>query len=296
MNEPQLPEGVGLTALFTAYARAQESRRADRLFDDPQAAEFIAHALGLDRLTGSLPRLGPAREDGSSPLWNGLVAYFSSRTPFYDTYLAGQAQAGCRQLVLLGAGLDSRAFRLRLPAGTIVYEVDTPGVLDFKENVLTGLGAESGAERRAVKADLREDWGSALLAAGFDPRTPTAWLAEGLLMYLQPGEADVFVDRIRELSAPTSTLAGEYLNRRTRLADLALADDGDRAIAEIFVSADRGGPGSRPPADWLAAHGWDGAGPDLVDVLTSAGRPVPELFDPRKPDPLRVRMFTATRR
>ncbi|MGP4017534.1 SAM-dependent methyltransferase [Saccharopolyspora sp. 5N708] len=143
MDGPRLPEGVGLTALFAAYARAQESRRPDRLFVDLLAEEFVARALGIDVAAGSLPRLGPAREDGSSHLWNGLYACFSGRTGFYDEYVTGRVNAGCRQLAILGAGLDTRVFRLSLSADTVVYEVDTPEVLSFKEKTLADLGTDN---------------------------------------------------------------------------------------------------------------------------------------------------------
>jgi methyltransferase (TIGR00027 family) len=110
----KLPEGVGLTALVAAYARAQESRRPDRLFDDPVAELFVTAAVGATE-GGRLPRLGPANEDGDSELWNGLHPILSSRTPFYDKHILRGVLQGCRQLVLLGAGLDARAFRLDLP-------------------------------------------------------------------------------------------------------------------------------------------------------------------------------------
>ena len=295
MNALQLPDGVGLTALFAAYARAQETRRADRLFADPLAEEFVVRALGVNAGDVSLPRLGPAREDDSSHLWNGLYSLFSGRTGFYDSYILERVAAGCRQVVLLGAGLDTRAFRLSLPDDTVVYEVDTPGVLAFKARVLADVGAGVAIRRVSVETDLRDDWRGELLTAGFDPKVPTTWLAEGLLMYFQPAETDRFLDEIGELSAPGSSLAGEYLTRRTRLSDIPISDDSDRAVATVFVSSDQGGPELWPPSEWLTAHGWTGDGPDLVDELNLAGRRVPELFDPHKPDPLRLRLFSATR-
>lgn len=293
MNGLQLPEGVGLTALFAAYARAQETRRTDRLFADPLAEEFVVRALGVNAEGRSLPRLGPAREDDSSHLWNGLYSLFSARTGFYDSYLLDRVTADCRQIVLLGAGLDTRAFRLSLPVDTVVYEVDTPGVLTFKDKVLADVGAEAAIRRVPVETDLRDDWPRELLAAGFAPKTPTTWLAEGLLMYFQPAETDRFLDEIGKLSAPGSSLAGEYLTRRTRLTDIPISDDSDRAVATVFVSSDQGGPELWPPSEWLRAHGWTGDGPDLVDELNIAGRPVPELFNPHKPDALRLRLFSA---
>jgi methyltransferase (TIGR00027 family) len=254
-----LPEGAGLTALITAYARAQESRRAGPLFTDPLAALFVAEAAGVSRGAGAeLPRLGPARDDGASPLWDILYGYFTGRTPFYDRFVSGAVATGCRQVVLLGAGLDTRAFRLHLDPGTTVYEVDTPAVLDFKAGVLARHAAECGVKRVPVGIDLRDDWPAALQAAGFDRRQPAAWLAEGLLMYLTPAEADALLSAITAQSARGSVLAGEYLNRRTRLDDfLPLSGDDEYVVAELFISNDQGGADAEPDR-WLAAHAWLG--------------------------------------
>lgn len=158
----------------------------------------------------------------------------------------------------------------------MVYELDSAQVLGVKERLVADVGAEVPVKRVPVPvpvaADLREDRRRELLAAGFDPHAPVAWLAEGLLMYFEPGQADAFLDELGGVSTPGSTLAGDYLNRRTRMSDIPTPEDGDRAMAEIFVSVDRGGPAQRPPATWLAAYGWTGDGPDLVDELSAAGR------------------------
>ncbi|WP_203589823.1 class I SAM-dependent methyltransferase [Streptomyces sp. SID13031] len=69
-------------------------------------------------------------------LWTGLYAYFAGRTPFYDWYFETAAAEGCRQLVLVGAGLDARAWRLPLPTGAVVYELDSAQVHNFKSEVL----------------------------------------------------------------------------------------------------------------------------------------------------------------
>jgi methyltransferase (TIGR00027 family) len=264
------------------------------LFTDPVAELFVAAALGVPTEAGTaLPRLGPARDDGSSQLWESLYSYFAGRTPFYDNFVVEAAAAGCSQVVVLGAGLDSRAYRLPVAPGTTFFELDTPDVLDFKAAVLVSHELESAATRVPVGIDLREDWASALTAEGFDTGCPTAWLAEGLLMYLTPPEADALLARITTLSAPGSALAGEFLNRRTRVDDVPSSDDGDRAVAEIFAGNDRGGP-SVEPETWLAGHGWSGRRRDFLDELAGLGRPVPALFEPRETDPLRLWLFTAT--
>ena len=88
-------------------------------------------------------------------------------------------------MVLLAAGLDTRAFRLSWPDRTTVFEADLPDLLEVKERVLADVGARPQCERIVVAVDLRSDWLSSLTDAGFDASQPTAWLAEVLLVYLE---------------------------------------------------------------------------------------------------------------
>jgi methyltransferase (TIGR00027 family) len=131
------------------------------------------------------------------------------RTKFFDEFFLGATNAGVKQAVILASGLDARPYRLAWPAGTVVYEVDQPQVIEFKTRSLADLGAAPTAERRVVAVDLRDDWPTALRSAGFDPSRPTAWSAEGLLGYLPPEAQDRLLDTITELSAPGSRLATE---------------------------------------------------------------------------------------
>jgi methyltransferase (TIGR00027 family) len=212
----KLPDGVGLTAVVTAYARAQESRRPDRLFDDPAAIHFVNAAAGrTDTTDGQMPRLGPASEADPSDLWQGLNAMFAGRTPFFDEY----ATNGAQQVVLFGAGLDARPYRLDFPAGMVVYEIDVPEVLGFKASVLAQQGFKPMVRRVPVMCDLRDDWAGALKAAGFDSTRRTSWLAEGLLVYLTPPQLDVFLAAVTGMSAPGSTFAFDCSNRLPRLTD-----------------------------------------------------------------------------
>ncbi len=100
------------------------------------------------------------------------------RTHFFDAYCT-DAAAGIRQVVLLAAGLDSRAYRLDWPAGVTVYEIDLPKVLEYKTleyktETLAGHGVAPIADRRPVPVDLRHDWPQALRDHGFDATRPTA--------------------------------------------------------------------------------------------------------------------------
>ncbi|MFB9689065.1 class I SAM-dependent methyltransferase [Amycolatopsis plumensis] len=196
-----LASSVGATATMAAAVRAMATRADPSLIDD-RFAEPLVRAVGVDVLT----RLASGEAVPGDLVEQVWIDVAKVRTKFYDEFFA---EAGLTQAVILAAGLDSRAYRLPWPAGTVVYELDRPQVLEFKTRTLAGLGAEPTADRRVVAADLREDWPAALRAAGFDPARPTAWSAEGLLGYLPPEAQDRLLDTITELSAPGSRVATE---------------------------------------------------------------------------------------
>jgi methyltransferase (TIGR00027 family) len=280
MSITEIPEGVGWTALLTAYSRAQESRAAGRLFDDPLAAEFIAAVHGAEKDTGAeFPRLGPAKDDDSSSLWNGFRFYFTQRTPFYDRLI--RAGAGHGQVVMLGAGLDSRAYRLGLGEDVRFFEVDRAPMHEFKTRVLDRLGLTPTCVRVPVVADVTNGLRQSLLAAGFDPAVPTVWAAEGLLMYFTRDQAGRVLDEISALSAPGSRFAGEYFSRHWTIEDVEYEtlDAQEKAAWDLLLREFRYGPVDERPADWLAAHGWTSLEETtLVSAGKQTGRPVPDEF------------------
>ncbi|MFI6362350.1 class I SAM-dependent methyltransferase [Nocardia sp. NPDC050630] len=199
-----LASGVGATATAAAAARAIATRADGALIDDP-FAEPLVRAVGIDFLTRLATGEVPA-EDLVEQVWIDVAKV---RTKFYDEFFLDATNAGITQVVILASGLDSRAYRLSWPAGTVVYEVDQPRVIEFKTRTLTELGAAPTADRRVAAVDLREDWPAVLRAAGFVPAQPTAWSAEGLLGYLPPEAQDRLLDTVTELSAPGSRVATE---------------------------------------------------------------------------------------
>ena len=286
----RLPGGVGWTALMTAYARARETARDDRLFADPWAQRIVTASDSADG--SGLPRFGPAGEDGGSIVWDSLITYFTVRTPFYDEQVRAACAAAFRQVVLLAAGLDARAWRLDLPAGTAVYEVDTQPVLDYKHAVLT---EQPRNHRVPVVADLREDWPSALRRAGHDPAQPTVWLLEGLLMYLDAADCDRLLSTIGERTTGAGRIALEYFGDGDPTASPLIdgADERDKAATRFTGSLFREGPPAEP-GRWLAGHGWC---PEVSSVAEQAGRwgrQVPEVFDPQNhPDGVDVWLAAA---
>lgn len=272
---------VGATATLVAAGRAIASTEPHGLIDDPYAATLV-RAVGIDFFTkmidGDLDLTGIAPEAAKRARAN--IDEMAVRTKFFDEYLLAATATGVRQVVILASGLDSRAYRLNWPAGTVVYEIDQPDVIDFKTNTLAGIGAEPTTERRTVSIDLREDWPTALKSAGFDPGAPAAWLAEGLLIYLPPDAQDRLFDVIDGLSAPGSTVATEYVP--------GLRDFDPDAVREEAVSMKALGldldmsslvyPGERDSAaDYLGARGWEMTGEPRAELFARYGLPLPEF-------------------
>ncbi len=210
-----LATSVGATATMVAAQRALSSDA--KLIDDPYAAPLV-RAVGIDvyvRLVNGEIAAGGNTEFDPQRMAQGMAC----RTRFYDQFFLDATSSGIGQVVILASGLDSRAYRLPWPAGTVVYEVDMPEVIEFKTLTLDGLGAEPTAERRTVAVDLRDDWASALQAAGFDPQALSAWSAEGLVVYLPDEAQDALFDNITTLSAPGSRLAFEFVPDTAVFAD-----------------------------------------------------------------------------
>jgi len=156
--------------------------------------------------------------------------------------------------------LDARAYRLPWPAGTVVYELDQPQVIEFKTTTLAGIGAEPTAIRRTVPIDLRQDWPTALKEAGLDTTAPTAWLAEGLLIYLPPEAQDRLFDDITALSVPGSTIATEFApgiidfdpDRMSEMAGVFSEHGVDVDMASLVYAGER-----NHGVDYLRSRGWD---------------------------------------
>jgi len=178
---------VSLTAQWMAAERARETARPDALFQDPFAA-VLAGPEG-ERVLARMSAPG----DGT-----GMTVPIRTRF-FDDALLRLLADGQVRQVVVLAAGMDARAFRLPLPAGVRFFELDRPEVLAIKEDRLAGLGARPRADRTPVHADLSGDWAAALVSAGLDG-SATVWLVEGLLMYLDAGQIDGLLGTIGGLA------------------------------------------------------------------------------------------------
>lgn len=265
---------VGSTALFVATARALEARKPEPLAVD-QYAELFCRAAGGDwqaLVEGNLP----GHQLLSSDFGENFVNFQGARTRYFDDYFRSVADAGVRQVVILAAGLDSRAYRLPWPDGTTIFELDQPQVLAYKSYVLSQRGIRPGAERREVAVDLREDWPAALRSSGFDPARPSAWVAEGVLIYLPADAQDQLFTGIDSLAAPGSYVAVEDgvpmpAEAFDAAVEAEVAAGDDSRIFHRLVYNERYAPADQ----WFGERGWTAVATPLADYLRELGRPVP---------------------
>lgn len=265
-----LATSVGATATMVAAQRALSSEA--KLIDDPYAASLV-RAVGIDvyvRLVNGEIEAGGNTEFDPRRMAQGMAC----RTRFYDQFFLDATRGGIGQVVILASGLDSRAYRLPWPAGTVVYEVDMPEVIEFKTLTLGDLGAEPTAQRRTVAIDLRDDWASALRAAGFDPQAPSAWSAEGLVVYLPDDAQDALFDNVTSLSAPGSRLAFEFVPDTAVFADPRWRAHHDR-MSELGFEIDFNDlvyHGQRSHiVDHLNQRGWQTSSTTVADLHAANG-------------------------
>jgi len=239
--------GVG-AATFGAVARAVATNKG--LLADP-FAEPLVRAAGVEHFFELVEDAGyTAQDPGNSehPATAELLDAMAAHTRFLDDFLADAGRAGIRQVVLLASGLDSRPYRLWWPAGTTVYEIDKPEVIDFKTEVLRGLGAKLTANHCAVGADLRQDWLPALRRVGFDAAQPTVWIVEQLLLgYLPIDSQNQILRDVNAVSAVDSRFAADHLPTHVDgflAVDMYLQDNGweavVRTVADLFAAVGMG--------------------------------------------------------
>jgi methyltransferase (TIGR00027 family) len=268
---------VGATATMVAASRAVASQGPDALLDDP-LADPLVRAVGLDPFVRIIDGQIDFEDD---PLLNRKVRteQIAVRTRYFDDFFTSATKDGVRQAVILASGLDTRAYRLPWPPGTVVYEVDQPQVIAFKTNTLADIGANPTADRRAIGIDLRDDWPAALREGGFDDTQPTAWSAEGLLPYLPPEAQDRLFDHITALSAPGSRLATEHVPDPNTFSDERLQRISERwrrfgfdlNAADLFYRGER-----NVVVDYLTTHGWRVTAHAARDLYARNGFEFPE--------------------
>ncbi|WP_077099643.1 class I SAM-dependent methyltransferase [Mycobacterium terramassiliense] len=299
----EITESVGATALGVAAARAAETESENPLISDPFARVFLdAAGEGMWNWFAApdLPAEIAEAEPDLKPRMQGMVDYMAARTSFFDRFFLDATRAGASQVVILAAGLDSRAWRLPWPDGTTVYELDQPRVLEFKSSTLRDNGALPTCNLVHVPIDLRHDWPAALREAGFDASLPSAWSAEGLLPFLPAAAQELLFERVDALGAAGSRIAVEapgpdFLDeaaiekRRAdmqRVRDLMAKLQPDRDIPDVhdlWYFEEREDVG-----DWLARHGWDVTVTPAEELMASYDRKPPQGVEDAAPKTLFV--------
>jgi methyltransferase (TIGR00027 family) len=241
-------QAVSYTAQWMAAARALETEREDALFSDP-----LARALAAPRGPEMIERYAGG----------GLLPFISIRTHFLDNAARDLlADGSVHQVVMVAAGMDTRAYRLDWPDGTDLYEVDHGPLIEEKRRRLAELGVRSAVRRHEVSADLTGDWLPSLEDAGFDRSRPALWIAEALTFFLTEEQAGSLLRLVASASAPGSHLALDILGRGLL----------DNPFSRPFLDrlAADGTPwifGTDEPEKFLAANGWE------VTCLREPGQP-----------------------
>jgi methyltransferase (TIGR00027 family) len=293
----EITESVGATALGVAGARAAETESENPLISDPFARVFLnAAGDGLWNMFGisELPPEVVEAEPDVALRMRARVDYMASRTAFFDGFFLDAANAGVRQVVILAAGLDSRAWRLPWPDEMTVYELDQPKVLEFKTSTLREHGAQPTCRRVGIAVDLRHDWPMALRQAGFDAAAPSAWSAEGLLPFLPAVAQDLLFERVQALSVSGSRIAVEAPG-----ADFNSPDGRERVRSQmqryrevVAKAAGREVPDFQDlwyfedrtdVAEWLRGHDWDVSATPAEELMARYGRSAPEGLDDGAP-------------
>lgn len=236
---------VADTGLLVAAIRAHETTREDRLFADP-FAERLAGDRGRELLAAAVASTG----ERSS-------VQIVVRTRFWDDALL-QAALRLRQIVILAAGMDARAYRMPWPGGTVVYELDQPDVLSVKAGLLAG--ERPTCRRIPVGVDLADDWPAALHSAGLEPAAPSVWLIEGLLQYLDEAAVRTLFERVDALSAPGSVLLYDVVGKTLLESEF---------MAPLLESMARNGApwlfGTDEPGRLAGRLGWSAGVTDIAE-------------------------------
>jgi methyltransferase (TIGR00027 family) len=245
-------KAVADTGILVAAIRARETAREGGLFTDP-FADRLAGPAGKEMLERMVAAVGEQS-----------TMQIVVRTRFWDEALL-RATGAVAQVVILAAGLDARAYRLRWPAGITVFEVDQPPVISAKAELLAD--DEPGCRRVAVGIDLADDWPHALKAAGLDPHIPSVWLIEGLLQYLDEPAVRTLFARIDALSAPGSVLLYDVVGKTLLEAPFMAA------LRQSMT--DQGSPwlfATDEPGALAGAHGWSSVVTDVAEPGHEWGR------------------------
>lgn len=234
-EQPQQARNISDTARWAAYFRAQETKRPDAIFRDP-FAERLCGQHGVD-IANTLP-------EGNKHAWAWIT-----RTYLFDHFLTQELQQGVDLVLNLAAGLDARPYRTKLSASLQWIEIDLPGILAYKEEILAGEKPTCVLER--VRLDLADVNARRAFFASLNQRAKKILvLTEGLLIYLSAEEVAALA---RDLANGTSFQRWIMDLSSPGLLKMMQKTTGKR-LSEI------GAPFKFAPAEgpeFFSEHGWE---------------------------------------
>ena len=210
-----MPQQASRTAEFMALFRALETVRPahQRLFVDPYARHFLRPSLGKAVRLARVPVLGALVFWCLDHFFRGAHTSAIARTRLIDEVWCQALHDGIRQIVILGAGFDCRAYRMPETGSATVFEVDHPTTLAAKLKGLNQMIPIIPANVRFVEIDFnQQSLPEVLVEAGFDASLPALFVWEGVTHYLTPDAVDSML-RYLGTRAPGSRVVFTYVDR-----------------------------------------------------------------------------------
>ena len=231
---------VSSTAHFAAFMRSVEHESGRKIVNDPFARD-LAGEVGLNWYNKKTV------EDNEYVLY--LQVLFACRTKAIDDAIkAALSEGKVRQVCVLGAGLDSRPWRLPGNKSIKYFEVDFPEIFAYKLPVIEKHDKESEFSYITVGADLSlPSWVDKLRDSGFDSSLPTLWMMEGLTFYLTEDEIRTFFQSIASLSCPESVLIADFIST------YGVNRNGHSSFSHMFRFT------PDVPLDFVSQFGWCGS-------------------------------------
>lgn len=214
--EPVREGRPSLTASIVAFGRALYERAPEGFAPtrDGHAVKLLPWSMrALTKLARPLWSVSPAlARQAFRAMTFGLSEHVALRTRAIDECIVRAIRTGVRQLVILGAGLDARAWRMESLAEVRVFEVDHPATQQFKIRRVDPTRSVA-KELRFVAVDFSKDALDARLSeAGHDRDEPTIWVLEGVSVYLKRAALEALLDALSARSARASVLALTYVS------------------------------------------------------------------------------------
>ena len=197
----------GTTAENVAFVRALESLKpeGERICYDPYAVRFLSQQY--------LIFMEMAARDPSRTPFPGLHNSLSARVRYFDDFVKRSIDEGLEQLVILGAGYDTRAYRIEGLRGKVrVFEIDHPGTQNVKIEKIKDIFGSLPDHVEYVSVDFETEYfGPRLLEHGYKRSQKTVFIMEGLIYYLPPKAVDEILSFIAKNSSIGSAVIFDYV-------------------------------------------------------------------------------------